>query len=795
MRRIGVLAALVGALIVGPSTGASDLVAATSYSASGMPNARRQLKGSAASPDAAAGARPCSISVAMDLVVGPEAAKITFLPKPTFGYAYAPLQLTVPATASSALANLAVINLGGPTSSSLPPGADSGGQPLTRGQVWQAWVDASDATEAADDATLKAINTLFKLSGMPNRSIRAGRDPSTVTAALSHAVDALLAATRAANATLAAADALVEQVTAAAELPGDALANLQAWGGGSIAAATGLSASAAYSALAAGDALCGGYNALTMAAAQHAAEHAAWAARTAPDTSDAASSSSTPVSALNVTAYAGHEAMVLADAIAQADFAIASAAQQLEQADGKRGEAVLRLATSARTAATSAATAAAQIYSLAQGWKSVPKPARSRNSSNSWPTHNVTFRVYVAVAQSTAAASSSDAAAMALLACASLVAQVVLPSRDRQGDRLNDTVAAGMLGVAWSAAQAAAGASDSALVTAKIAASGSQSPPGSPSTPFTPLSDALYATGKSASMTRYAWTMRVPRAAISVGLPGSYGYAFEWIKPVALVAGPNNNNPATLVAVRDIKDLPPLQDASAANSTSFFDNSTGAISSDGTVWLDPTTSVAKASALPGIPVRTRPLGSNATRGLSGDPLGSDVDRLMLQATADTRLTECYRSASSQPWRAWVADHSLVSAAPLPATAPLTSLTAAHASHASALTVLTLQSHGTFLARSYNPIITTNIISQGRWAMCGSFLQLKAEHSVARLVFSSDTAPRPLTYVGSNSWPITASYKLQRVPNSNDQTAPAVLLLSGAPFFVVPDLLITDALGA
>ncbi|GFH29842.1 exonuclease domain-containing protein, partial [Haematococcus lacustris] len=48
--------------------------------------------GSAASPDAAAGARPCSISVAMDLVVGPEAAKITFLPKPTFGYAYAPLQ-------------------------------------------------------------------------------------------------------------------------------------------------------------------------------------------------------------------------------------------------------------------------------------------------------------------------------------------------------------------------------------------------------------------------------------------------------------------------------------------------------------------------------------------------------------------------------------------------------------------------------------------------------------------------------------------------------------------------------
>ncbi|GFH07581.1 hypothetical protein HaLaN_02401 [Haematococcus lacustris] len=85
--------------------------------------------------------------------------------------------------------------------------------------------------------------------------------------------------------------------------------------------------------------------------------------------------------------------------------------------------------------------------------------------------------------------------------------------------------------------------------------------------------------------------------------------------------------------------------------------------------------------------------------------------------------------------------------------------------------------------------------QGRWAMCGSFLQLKAEHSVARLALSSDTGPPPLTYVGSNSWPITASYKLQRVPNSNDQTAPAVLLLSGAPFFVVPDLLVTDALGA
>ncbi|GFH12282.1 hypothetical protein HaLaN_07936 [Haematococcus lacustris] len=64
---------------------------------------------------------------------------------------------------------------------------------------------------------------------------------------------------------------------------------------------------------------------------------------------------------------------------------------------------------------------------------------------------------------------------------------------------------------------------------------------------------------------------------------------------------------------------------------------------------------------------------------------------------------------------------------------------------------------------------------------------QASHSIAQAVITL----KPLAFVGSNRWPITDSLLLERVPAASNESAPAVLLLAGAPYFVVPGLLLKE----
>ncbi|GFH11317.1 hypothetical protein HaLaN_06799, partial [Haematococcus lacustris] len=100
------------------------------------------------------------------------------------------------------------------------------------------------------------------------------------------------------------------------------------------------------------------------------------------------------------------------------------------------------------------------------------------------------------------------------------------------------------------------------------------------------------------------------------------------------------------------------------------------------------------------------------------------------------------------------------------------------------------SDGKLVARSYNPQLGAYVSSQGRWRVCGSNLQVKVDRALASLNIGN-ASTKSAAFVGSNRWPLTNSLTLQRVPQANNQTAPAVLLLAGAPYFVVPELLLEE----
>ncbi|GFH29509.1 hypothetical protein HaLaN_28185, partial [Haematococcus lacustris] len=87
-----------------------------------------ELGGVDEAPGITAATKNSAIRVALGLVVGPKKTQLTFIPAPTFGYAYAPLKISVPVSAALALANLAVLSLSGPNTTSLSPTADSGEQ-------------------------------------------------------------------------------------------------------------------------------------------------------------------------------------------------------------------------------------------------------------------------------------------------------------------------------------------------------------------------------------------------------------------------------------------------------------------------------------------------------------------------------------------------------------------------------------------------------------------------------------------------------------------------------------------
>ncbi|KAJ9534055.1 hypothetical protein QJQ45_002050 [Haematococcus lacustris] len=69
-------------------------------------------------------------------------------------------------------------------------------------------------------------------------------------------------------------------------------------------------------------------------------------------------------------------------------------------------------------------------------------------------------------------------------------------------------------------------------------------------------------------------------------------------------------------------------------------------------------------------------------------------------------------------------------------------------------------------------------------------QVKVDRALTPLNLGN-ASTQPLAFVGSNRWPITDSLPLERVPAASNETAPAVLLLAGAPYFVVPGLLLKE----
>ncbi|GFH29647.1 hypothetical protein HaLaN_28342, partial [Haematococcus lacustris] len=75
-------------------------------------------------------------------------------------------------------------------------------------------------------------------------------------------------------------------------------------------------------------------------------------------------------------------------------------------------------------------------------------------------------------------------------------------------------------------------------------------------------------------------------------------------------------------------------------------------------------------------------------------------------------------------------------------------------------------------------------------MCGSSLQVKVDRALAPLTLGN-TSSKALAFVGSHHWPLTTSLPLERVPEANKKAAPAVLLLAGEPYFVVPSLLLAE----
>ncbi|KAL6761244.1 hypothetical protein V8C86DRAFT_3023939 [Haematococcus lacustris] len=766
-------------------------------------------------PAANATAQPYAIGVTLNMVVGPNETLLTFLPGgDRFNtYVYSPLTVSVPASAASPLANLAVLNLPSPSGSSSLTPLDRGGAALVYGQVWQSWDAAYASGEMAEWAVRGALSTLWELVGTRNRTTAAGRDPSLVVPTPNHAVVALVAAAIAANATLTALDGLVTAINGLADavvaMPGRLDSGGSALGlrasslaGQSLLVAAEMSAAAANSALAAAAVLEANADPLvTFSAAQLAAAHAMRANTLATRFGNAMPAAAATAALLQpvTTGSAG--------AVQEAAAAAAQAGMAAQEAVVAAGSGSLQDAVAAaRVAAGAAASAVSQALAIAVAAAPAGKPERIQARINATVE---TRRVATSVAQAMAAAANCGSAALAVLASAALVAQEVLPSPSTR--LLNSNMSAtpagledgAMLNVAQRAAAAANATSTAALGVVTVANNTNPSPrpdpspapPSASSSSFTPFDNALYATAMAAEEVHRAWQLAWKKWGVSIGtdnfLP-SAGWTLPSPQPVAIIAAPTSACPAGLVAVHDASELPAFRDGSDPKATSYFDNATGVVTSQGMVWLNTFSSLGNVSVLASFLPVTTAVDTSSIQGLSGCPLGTHLDRLMQRAAGYTSVAACSSSSSKMglPWKAALAQQLKEQAAAIILLLPL---------HCS--------SSGYLVARSYNPQLGAYVSVEGRWRMCGSNLQplmatcfhsssskpavkVKVDRALTPLNLGN-ASTQPLAFVGSNRWPITDSLPLERVPAASNETAPAVLLLAGAPYFVVPGLLLKE----
>ncbi|KAJ9504550.1 hypothetical protein QJQ45_005421 [Haematococcus lacustris] len=583
----------------------------------------------------------------------------------------APWTVSVPASAASPLANLAVLNLHSPGSSRPAPPADNGGAALVYGQVWQSWRAAYASGEAAERAVRDAWSMLWELVGTPNRAIDARRNSSLVVPGPRHAAATLVAASTAANATLKAVDGLVAAVdglvAAVAAFPGGRDApgpRAASLAGQSLLVAANLAASGASSALAAAAALDANLDSLvTVTAAQQAAAYATMAHNFAKRfgnamlTPDVTASFPPPVAA--GAAGAVH-------AVAKAAAEAGAAAQEAFKTAGSGS--LQNVVAAARVAAAAAASAVSQALAIAMSLQAVAGPPdqpvriQSRGDINATAE---TRRVATSMAQAMAAATSCGSAAIAVMASAALVAQEVLPSASTRVLNANmSATPAGLehgavLLMAQRAAAEANATSTTALGGVTVATNPNTNLSLGPSPSFTAF-DGVYNTVKAARGMQWAWDTATWKRSISVRMDEFFytsGFTWPLPEPVAIISAPTSSCPARLVAVREASELPAFKDGSTLGVASYFDNSTGVVTPQGVVWLDTSGSEGNASILPGVLPSvppTTPVDTSIIQGLTGCPLGTDLDRLMRIAAAYTSVAACNSSSNSSssdlPWR-------------------------------------------------------------------------------------------------------------------------------------------------
>ncbi|KAJ9519694.1 hypothetical protein QJQ45_013327 [Haematococcus lacustris] len=591
----------------------------------------------APAPDQNATDQRYAIRVAMTMVVGPNETLVTFLPgreRWRLPNVYAPLTVSVPTSAASPLANLEVLNLYNPSSTSAQTPVDVGGAALVK--------------------------------------------PSPVVPSLNRTVTTLAAASTAANATLAALGELVAAVAGLAETVVVTPGRLDGGGGApglrasslagqSLVVAAELLASGANNALAAAAALGANVDTLvTVTAAQQASVHAMRANILAKSFSNSMPAASA-IAALPPPVTTGPAGALPEVAVAAAEAGAAAQAAVKAAGSGSLQDAV----NAAWVAAEAAVSAMSQALAIALAAAPEDKPVRIQSGTNAT---FVTRRDATSVAQAMAAAASCGSAALAVQASAALVAQEVLPSARTRG--LNSNMSAtpaglddgAMLNVAARAAAAANATSTAALGVVTVATnpnpSPSPSPNPSPSPPsssfpsFTPIDNALYAIAMAAEGVYWARQLDWKKWGVSIGMdeyPYLSGFTRPFPEPVAIIAAPSSSCPARLVAVREASELPDFRDGTKEKVTSFFDNSTGVVTSQGMVWLNTYTSLGNASILPGMLASFLPATApEDIQGLSGCPLGTDLDRLMRRAAGDTSVVACSSSRSALPWRAALA---------------------------------------------------------------------------------------------------------------------------------------------
>ncbi|KAJ9519706.1 hypothetical protein QJQ45_013324 [Haematococcus lacustris] len=561
----------------------------------------------------------------MTMVVGPNETLLTFLPglAKWDTYVYAPLTVSVPTSAASPLANLEVLNLYNPSSTSAQTPVDVGGAALVYGLAWQSWTTAYASGKAADTAVRGAWNTLWAPGRTPRQIESSGRKPSPVVPSLNHTVTTLAAASTAANATLAALGELVAAVAGLAETVVVTPGRLDGGGGApglrasslagqSLVVAAELLASGADNALAAATALGANVDTLvTVTAAQQAAAHAMRANILAKSFSNSMPAAS-GIAALPPPVTSGPAGALAAVAVAAAEAGAAAQAAVKAAGSGSLQDAV----NAAWVAAKAAVSAMSQALAIALAAAPEDKPVRIQSRTNAT---FVTRRDATSVAQAIAAAASCGSAALAVQASAALVAQEVLPSARTRG--LNSNMSAtpagldnyAMLNVAAEAAAAANATSTAALRVVTVATnpnpSPSPSPNPSPSPPsssfpsFTPIDNALYATAVAAEGVYWAGQLDLGKWSVSIGMdeyPYLSSFTEPYPRPVAIIAAPSSSCPARLVAVREKSELPDFRDGTKEKVTSFFDNSTGVVTPQGMVWLNTYTSLGNASILPGM---------------------------------------------------------------------------------------------------------------------------------------------------------------------------------------------------